>query len=214
MRQTSGGVKIADMVRTHLKSKPYTIEALQNGIVNSSSLARQVQRELGLRNHQAVKAAIRRYGLELKKRNTDIEMRALPVLSGNKITLLDGIHVVIADKKLDLENDAEVKVESLYVYLTRKNFARNLGRQQQSHIVKVNEKCSAIIVYSEERIERTSGVVAFITAVLAEQNINLIEFLSCYTETIIVVNREDALRAYQILSEIVNYGLSAKAIKK
>lgn len=195
---------IADLVRTYLKNKPYTIEAIQSGIVNASSLARHVQKELGIRNYQAVKAAIRRYSQELEQKNNTIEIRAMPVLKGNKITLLDGVHVIISDKRLELENDAEVKIDSYYVYLTRKDMSRDIAKRQGSHIIKINENCSAIIVYSQERIEKVSGVVAFLASVLAAEDINVVELISCYTETIFVVNKDDALRTYQLLSELAH----------
>ena len=54
------------------------------------------------------------------------------------------------------------------------------------------------------RRESTSGVVAFITSLLAEYNINVVELLSCYTETILVVNKSDALVSYKLLSDMMS----------
>ncbi len=47
------------------------------------------------------------------------------------------------------------------------------------------------------------GVVAFLTTLLAEQNVNIIEFISCWTETIIVVEKKDSLKTYEALTNIV-----------
>ena len=52
---------ISNVVRMYLKSKPYTLEALDSGIVNYSALSRLMQKQLGIKNYQAIKAAIRRY---------------------------------------------------------------------------------------------------------------------------------------------------------
>jgi hypothetical protein len=38
------------------------------------------------------------------------------------------------------------------------------------------------------------------TSLLAEYGINIVEVISCYTETMIVVNRSDALVSYELLS--------------
>ena len=60
-----------------------------------------------------------------------------------------------------------------------------------------------INIHSPEDLEATPGVVAFLTALLAEQNVNIIEFISCWTETIIVVEKKDSLKAYEVLSNMV-----------
>jgi aspartokinase len=195
-------MSISDTVRTYLKNKPYTMEALENGIVNYSALARVIQKQLGIKNYQAVKAAIRRYAEHIESVKGTIESRALGVLKENRIALLDGVHVIVSEAELNIPNDAKVKIDEYYVYLTRKDVIKGLGKKERQSIVKVNDNCSTIIIYSGENLESGSGVVAFITSLLAEQNINVVEFISCYTETIIVVGKNDALRSYELLSSI------------
>ena len=194
---------VSDVVRTYLKNKPYTMEALENGVVNFSALARVVQKELGIKNYQAIKAAIRRYAEHIDTVKGSIEARALGVLKENRIALLDGVHVIVSEEELGIENDAKVKMDEYYVYLTRKNVMPRLGKRAKESIVRSRDNCSALIIYSEEKLEGTSGVIAFLASLLAEQNINVIELISVYTETILVVMREDALRSYEILSRIV-----------
>lgn len=182
--------------------KPYMHEALRKGIVNFSALARHIQSDLRIKSQNAVKIALIRYAESLRKADWDMEEKALSVLAENRVTLLDGIRVIIADQRLGIENNAEVKTDAYYVYLTEKNAIKAMTRQQKKHVIKVENNCSAIIVYSGEDVEEVSGVVAFMASVLAEESINVIEFISCYTETIFVVNRYDALRAYQLLSNL------------
>ena len=196
-------MSISDTVRVYLKNKPYTQEALEYGIVNFSALARLIQKELGIKNYQAIKAAIRRYAEHIESVKGSIETRALRVLKENRIALLDGVHVIVSEEELDIPNDAKVKIDEYYVYLTRKDAVRGMTRKARESIIKVNDNCSTLIIYSGENLESGSGVVAFLTSLLAEQNINVVELISCYTETIIVVNRADALRSYEILSGIV-----------
>ncbi len=196
-------MSISDTVRIYLKNKPYTQEALEYGIVNFSALARLIQKELGIKNYQAIKAAIRRYAEHIESVKGSIENRALKVLKENRIALLDGVHVIVSEDELDIPNDAKVKIDEYYVYLTRKDVVKGLGKKARQSIVKVNDNCSTLIIYSGENLESGSGVIAFLTSLLAEQNINVVELISCYTETIIVVNKEDALRSYELLSGII-----------
>jgi aspartokinase len=194
---------ISDIVRTHLKNRPYTVEALRNGIVNYSALARSIQAELRIRNHHAVKAALIRYAEGLAKRNLELETRAQSILSGNRITLLDGMFVIISTKRLGMENEAEVKLGGYYVYLSKRGVPADLSKKAKEDLVEVHPNCSVIVISSEARLENVPGVIAFLTSVLAEQSINLIELISCYTETILVIRRGDALKTYQILSDLV-----------
>ena len=60
-----------------------------------------------------------------------------------------------------------------------------------------------IVVHSPEELEVTPGVVAFLATLLAEQNVNIIEFISCWTETIMVVEKKDSLKTYEVLSNMV-----------
>lgn len=193
---------ISNVVRMYLKSKPYTLEALDSGIVNYSALSRLMQKQLGIKNYQAIKAAIRRYAEDREVLREGIEMRALGILRENRMALLDGVRVIIATGDLEIENDAKVKMDDYYIYLTRKDMLRSLDRKARKSIVKVRDNCSAIIIYSEEGIEGASGVIAFLASLLAEQNINVIEFISCYTETIVVVSKEDSLRSYSLLADV------------
>ena len=59
---------IAQNVRSHLRNKPYLLEALEKGIVNLSELSRQIQEELKTENTSAVKAALRRFAEELQRK--------------------------------------------------------------------------------------------------------------------------------------------------
>jgi hypothetical protein len=55
-----------------------------------------------------------------------------------------------------------------------------------------HENCTMIVVNSPEELEATVGVVSFLTTLLAEQNVNIVEFISCWTETVMVVEKKTA----------------------
>ena len=194
-------MSIADTVRVYLNSRPYTLISLESGIVNYSALSRLVCKELNIENYSAVKAGIRRYAKQAIKSRRDLELRARGIFEGNKITLLDGVSVVISHDRLNIKNDAEVRLGDYYAYFTDKNIAREIARRKKTGIIKIRESCSALIIYSGNRLENEVGALAFITSVLASQNINIIETVSCYDRTIFVVDKKDALRSYGLISE-------------
>ncbi len=189
---------ISNLVRVYLKNKPYTLEALENGIVNFSALARVVQRSLKIKNYHAVKAALRRYAEELRKRNMGIEKHAAELLGDSRITIQSGVSVVITPDDVRTETSSKIKLKDYYVYLAYEaDEFKKLKKQVKA--VKIHEDAAAIIIQSGERLEDLPGFVAFTASLLAEQNINIIEFISCYTDTLLVVSKIDALKSHELL---------------
>ncbi|MEM0106862.1 MAG: ACT domain-containing protein [Candidatus Micrarchaeaceae archaeon] len=195
-------MSIADEVKTYLKNKPYMIEALESKIANMSGLARKIATDLQMDSdsYNAIKAAIRRFSIELERKWTAIDAKAIRVLKGNSIMLLDKASVIISKEKLQLINIAEIEINKYHIYIVEEM----PSALPKNSIIKIDKDCSVISVHSGSDIEDTAGFVAFITSVLAEQGINIVEFISCYTETMIIVNRIDAIRSYQAIESLIN----------
>jgi len=189
---------IAQNVRNHLRNKPYLLEALEKGIVNLSELSRQIQIELKTDNTSAVKAALRRFSEELQKHKQKREEKVLQLLKRSSIAVYDRKSVMITSKEMSTKTGMKVDLPNKYVYL----IDRAELPERISTLVK-HENCTMIVIHSPEELEAIPGVVAFLTTLLAEQNVNMVEFISCWTETIIVVEKKDSLKAYEVLSNIV-----------
>ena len=190
---------VAGDVRSYLKNKPYILEALEKGIVNLSELSRQIQKELKTNNIIAIKAALRRFSDELKKHKHKREEKVLHLLKKSTITVYDGRSVTIMDRQIETKEKIKVNLEDRFVYLLEKNDLAEI-----TDAVKMHENCAMIVIHSPEELEATPGVVAFLTSLLAEQNINIIEFISCWTDTIIVVDKKDSFRTYEALSNVIS----------
>jgi len=189
---------IAQNVRSHLRNKPYLLEALEKGIVNLSELSRQIQEELEIDNTSAVKAALRRFSEELQKHKQKREEKVLQILKRSGIAVYDRKSVMITSKEINTKSGMKVDLLGKFVYL----LDRSDMPERVSALVK-HDNCTMIVMHSPEELEATPGVVAFLTALLAEQNVNIVEFISCWTETIIVVKKKDSLKAYEVLSNMV-----------
>jgi len=189
---------IAQSVRCHLQNKPYLLEALEKGIVNLSELSRQIQEELKIENMSAVKAALRRFSEELQKHKQKREEKVLQVLNRSSMAVYDRKSVIITTKEISTKTGMKVDLLGKVVYL----LDRSDMPERTSSLVK-HDNCTMIVVHSPKELEATPGVVAFLTTLLAEQNVNIIEFISCWTETIIVVEKKDSLKAYEVLSNLV-----------
>ena len=191
-------MSIAQSVRNYLRNKPYLLEALEKGIVNLSELARQTQKELKVDDPSAIKAALRRYSEELQKHKQKREEKVLHLLKHSSIAVYDRKSVIITGKEIAPKTAMKVDLLNKFVYL----LDRSELPERINALVK-HDNCTMIVVHSPEELEAIPGVVAFIATLLAEQNVNIVEFISCWTETIIVIEKKDSLKVYETLSNLV-----------
>ncbi|MCK5625923.1 ACT domain-containing protein [Candidatus Bathyarchaeota archaeon] len=189
---------IAKKVRKHLRNKPYILEALEKGIVNLSELSRQIQEDLNIENTSAVKAALRRFTEELQKNKQKREEKVLEVLRKSVLVVYDRKSVIITSKEINDKNGMKVDLPDKFVYLLDKKDLPDRINALVKH-----DNCTMIVMHSPEELESTPGVIAFLTTLLSEQNVNVIEFISCWTETIIVVEKKDSFKTYETLSNVV-----------
>ena len=189
---------VAQNVRNHLRNKPYLLEALEKGIVNLSELSRQIQKEIKTNDTSAIKAALRRYSEELQKHKQKREEKVLALLKRSNIAIYDRKSVIITAKELTSKAGLKVDLLDKFVYL----LDRSDMPERINALIK-HDNCTMIVIHSPEELEATPGVVAFLATLLAEQNVNIIEFISCWTETIMVVEKKDSLKAYEVLSNLV-----------
>ncbi|MCW4009879.1 MAG: ACT domain-containing protein [Candidatus Bathyarchaeota archaeon] len=188
----------AQNVRNYLRNKPYLLEALEKDIVNLSELSRQIQKELKTKNTAATKAALRRYAEELRRHKQKREEKVLTLLKRSGIAVYDQKSVIITAKEIESKTGLKVDLPNKYVYLLDR-----ADLPERINTLVKHDNCTMIVVNSPEELEATVGVVAFLTTLLAEANVNIVEFISCWTETIIVVEKKDSLKAYETLTNII-----------
>ena len=191
-------MSVAQKVRNHLRNKPYLLEALEKGIVNLSEVARQIQKELETDDTSAIKAALRRYSEELQKHKQKREEKVLHLLKRSSIAVYDRKSVMITGKEVSSKTGMKVDLLDKFVYL----LDRSDLPERVNALVK-HDNCTMIVVHSPEELEATPGVVAFLTTLLAGQGVNIVEFISCWTQTIIVIDKKDSLKVYETLSNLV-----------
>ncbi|VVC01549.1 ACT domain protein [uncultured archaeon] len=69
-------------------------------------------------------------------------------------------------------------------------------------VLKTESTLNLITVHSQEEIEETPGVIAMLLDSLSGEGVNVVEFISCYTDTLLVVKESDTAKAYEVLSAL------------
>ena len=186
---------VAQLVRETIQMRPSLLDALNMKIVNYSALARILQEELGEGSIEAVKAAVIRVSDEIASDRKLREEAVQSILKESKVRLQDKIAVVISPLKLDISHIVTAHLTDQYVYVVDQTTMKG----ELEDPVKVQSNLVALILLSPPRVETTPGFVAFITQLLASRNINIVEFISCSTNTIIILDSQDSLKAFSLL---------------
>ena len=94
-----------------------------------------------------------------------------------------------------------VGVESIKVLVDERNLSK-FDFIPKSNIKGIVRNLSEIIVSMPKVAATTPGIVAAVSGELMIERINLVEFMSCVPELIIVVEEEDALRSYKLIQNL------------
>jgi len=198
MKTGKNGTSVSENVRLYIKGKPYMQEALERGVVNYSALARMIGSDMGTRNFDAIKAALLRLSRKLGKDRRNMEQKVLKVVRSSRLEMRDKIAVVISGSKLETPAIASAKSASGYTYIMDEGA---IDTVRSRNVLKAQKNLSMITIISQENLEETPGVIAYLLASLAAENINVVEFVSCYKDTLLVFKNADITKAIETLSE-------------
>jgi hypothetical protein len=217
MKEQSQKESIAERTRSYIDAHPSVKDCISKDLINYSSLARQIMKDLGIKNEEAVMIACRRYAVKLAK--SDHERDILRILANSRLEVKTKICIVTAKndwtvlQRLEtvfqkLINEKAIMqiiqgAQAITVIADEKLKNEVINAVGRENILKVRQDLVEITVKSPERIVETSGVFAFLASNLAENNVNVVETVSCYTDSIFIVNEADMIYAYSILTKVI-----------
>ena len=187
----------ADLVRIYVKQRPHVRASLEEGIINYSALARQINKKIDA-SPEAIKIALMRMTREFKKSKKVMEQKILNVLRGSELEIKNKVAIVISKEELDIPIIARAKGPSGYTHIINESELKNIKKK---NLIKVQDNLSLITIISSEDIEKTPGVVSYLLETIANENINLLEVISCYRDTLLVTTEIDTPKLFKILSE-------------
>lgn len=208
---------VAETTRKYIDRHPSIRDCISKDLINFSSLSRLIMKETGVTHEEAVLAASRRYAVKLSK--SDFEGDIMSVFEESRLELKTRICIVVAKNEWIVLKNLEDVVKKILsdksmmqvmqsanaiTVISEDKFLPMITRAiGEDHVVTVKQNLAEVTVKSPARIETTRGAFAYLMSMLSEQGINLLEAVSCYTDTIFIVNREDMMRAFDILSSCI-----------
>ena len=208
---------IAERTRIYIDAHPSIKDCISKDLINYSSLARLIMKDLSITNEEAVMIACRRYAVKLGRH--DHEKDILKVLSNSRLELKTKIAIITAKndwtvmhrletvfKKLLNEKSIMQIIQGTHaITIIADEKLRNevTSAVGQENVLKIRLSLVEISVRSPERIAETSGVYAYLANNLADGGINVMESVSVFTDTIFIVNETDMMQAYSILNKCI-----------
>ena len=205
---------ITKLTESYIMEHPSVKDCLKNGLINYSSLSRQIAAELSLnkKNFDAVLIACRRFKRKLKKEESQ-ENKILKILKDSKIEVKNKAIAVVLEKDIHFENlislEKEVKKRkeifriiessSAITIITTEDFLDLIKKYFKNKIIVENKNLAEITIKSPKEIETTPGTFAYLGSLFGENNINIVETLSCWTDTIFLVKEDDVGKVMGLL---------------
>ena len=206
-------MSITKLSRQYISDHPSIKDCLRLGLINYSALARTICSTLQIEQFDAVVVAARRYYEQIQTQVTH-ERKIISLIKNAKLRAHNKIAVVVIEKLRDLERlyalQKKIKKErgdfnfiegaEALVLVTSSDYLEELRTTFKGRIIKTSENLAQITMLFDQKIETTSGVVAYVYGLLASNGINVLEEMSCWTDIMLVVAERDAAKAMRVLS--------------
>jgi predicted regulator of amino acid metabolism with ACT domain len=210
---------VSELVRSVLEISPCMVESIEKGYANYTKLANIIAELIRGRYNiacspEAVKMTILRTRDKIKSypqlhmileilSSTSIEVKTSLAILTYDVTLLRDVTRIageLAGKTRFLSITQSVGnitiITNMEIYDYIKN---NIKTEPLLDMVDV----SAIILVSPPENIKTPGFIAYITMILAQQGINIIQIVSAHNDTILVVDKQDAVKAFNIIERLI-----------
>lgn len=216
MARGPGAPSTAQVVRDYIDSHPSIKDCLKLGIINLSALARRVMEEEGVQSEEAALIACRRYELDPKDKISEQEI--VRVLTRSKIEIRTKVAILTARPSWNIYAKLERAMSALrgrniplhviqgtasVTIITDESVAKELediiGKED---LLKRQEDLVELVVTSPDVIEEVPGIMAYLSTTMASRGINFIEVISCYKDTMFVVEEKDMVKAFETLNKM------------
>jgi hypothetical protein len=196
---------VSELVWLYIKKRPFLKEMLRERIANYSALARKINLEVfgDRKRTNAVKMALVRLTGKITEKEEDLEGKILHVLKASSVSVRSKVAVIIASREIEgLKYLSYVEGKGYITYVVYEKELENTRKSRS--VMNSVANLNLLTIHSVPELEDTPGVIAHVLDSLAAEGINVVEFISCYTDTLLVIKQADTARAYEIISDLTS----------
>ncbi len=194
-------------------------DALQRGYCNLSAMARIIKPSIDAIAGTDVSMESIVTALKRTRREYELPYGSVaPIVANSKISLkTDVAKLSIVKNKKTIEKVAKAltqhydsfisvseSLNSVTLIFDQLILERMKDLFDEDDVFEVESNLAAIIVQSPEEIIKTPGCALIFYNQLARRHVNIEDTVSCYTDTIMLVNMNDVAKAFNALTELIN----------
>lgn len=208
-------MNISEITEKYVVHHPSIKDCLSMGIINYSALSRKISSEENFGKKvklDAILIAARRLYDKFQKEELR-DSKIIRLLKNSKVDVQNKVLVAIVEKNIYFDNllsfQKKVKNNSELFHsiegtdtitiVTREDYLDDINQMFDDKVVKIRTNLAKIVIKSSKDIEETSGVFSYLTSLFSDNNINIFETMSCWTDTILVIDENDVGKALSIL---------------
>ena len=214
-------VTVSHLVKKLLENKPFLLEGLGKGIISHGNLADElkpkIEKELGKKvKDAAIIMALRRYSEELSEKapsNKKFNFKGEMMMKTN----ICDFNVIktpsLLNKIKSLYNLVDLeRGDSLNIIVGNNEVSIVTNEKHKDRVVRflkgekiINKEFNLValtIVFSGDFLH-TPGIVFQSVRRLAWENINILEIISTLTELTFIISKENSMKSYDVLQELV-----------
>jgi aspartokinase len=203
-----------DLTESYIKEHASIKYCLKKGLINYSALSRMISKELSLEKKttkEAILIASRRYKEKINVKQSELDI--IRLFKNSNLDIKNNIVVYTIEKNIypdaliDIERQIK-KDHSLFfaiegtktiTLIIQKQNKEDIEKAFKTKIIEKKETLSLITI-SGKGIGDTPGAVNFLSSQFFENSINIEEFMSCYDDTLIVIETQNLEKAIGFLN--------------
>lgn len=211
---------VAEAVKKLIDAEPGLKECLETGIINYTRMARKLkpmiekilEKDVSV---EAIKASLIRYGRMTGRPRW--RPGILRILARSVLEIRTGISAVtvrlhMMPRITSIVNNLLGQARFLAVIqglnnvtliISDEHYDEILDKLGKENLVEEIRGESALVIISPKEIIRTPGFLAYIMDLLGRNGINVLQAVSYYTETMILVSSDDLMKAFKIISDAI-----------
>jgi aspartokinase len=208
-------MSITKSVEKYLQEHPSIKDCLKKGLINYSALARLIAQDVQLdakKNFDALLIAARRAHSKIKQEKS-VQEKILGILKQSRIEIKNKIIVFVLEKNapdkslIALESIIKEKGElfhliegvSAITLITVEEFGKEVRKLLKHYILEETTRLVEVVLKSPPAIEETAGIMGYLYSLLGENGINIVETMSCWTDTLFVIHENDLSKTMELL---------------
>jgi len=218
--------KITEQVGAYLDNDFVIRHCLEKNIISLRALSRQIGIDLGLKegNLDAILSAVRRYKksqsksgntkfnqifshLAIKTRSNVANIRVRK--NRKSVDAISKIGSLIDIEKGEMLMAIQSE-QSITLIMDAKNTSKFLESFQKPDILSSDMDLTAINLLFTEEAQQVKSIVAAVTSSFSAEGINIVEIMSSAPELILIIKKEDMLRAMGVLQKLTRLSGSSQ----